>query len=382
MEFYYTRPESTTPSGLPVASSFSTFFKSDYFKNRPSNSKSTSPNQVIMCPDNSQILYCHVLCGLSQKDEVVRAVATFAHALVQALSCLERNWKELSSVSVIIGGPNPKLADLIEQECSHNSWESIIPRLWPNTKFIECILTGQDLSYTFVPNMSFFEFLPVDHRGDMTSIVDLVNVKLGCYYEPVVTTYFGLNRYLIGDIVYVTGFYNNTPQFRFVRRKNVVLNVDQETTTEEEILRGLITHAAFVHNQSSNVMLIDFTCNTDISTSPGHYVFYLELKAKDVNEAVELDENVQVLVECCSVIEESFGDVYRSLRTSGSVGALEIRVVQQGTFDTLMDYIISRGGSTNQYKTLICIKSSEAVVILENSVLVRFHSEKYPLFGT
>ncbi|CDY26022.1 BnaC06g06020D [Brassica napus] len=31
------------------------------------------------------------------------------------------------SVSTIIGGPNPELADLVEQECSQRSWEGIIP---------------------------------------------------------------------------------------------------------------------------------------------------------------------------------------------------------------------------------------------------------------
>lgn len=77
----------------------------------------------------------------------------------------------------------------------------------------------------------------------------------------------------------------------------------------------------------------------------------MELKAKDINDVLELDENVKVLVECCSVIEESFGALYRGTRRSGSIGPLEIRVVQQGTFDALMDYFISRGGSMAQYKT-------------------------------
>ncbi|CAN6931557.1 unnamed protein product [Brassica oleracea] len=123
---------------------------------------------------------------------------------------------------------------------------------------------------------------------------------------------------------------------------------------------------------SSNSMLVDFTCSADISTFPSHYVFYLELKAKDINDVLELDENVKVLVECCSVIEESFGALYRGMRRSGSIGPLEIRVVQQGTFDALMDYFISRGGSMAQYKTPICIKFSEVLVVLENNVLVRF----------
>ncbi|CAH2036535.1 unnamed protein product [Thlaspi arvense] len=433
MEFHYTKPESTTSSGLPVAAAFTSFFKSDYFKNRPTKSQSeyTSPDQVILCADNKQSLYCHLLCGLSQRDEVVKIGATFAHALVRAIDFLESNWKELcsnirlghvsewitdincrSSVSVIIGRPNPELADLIEQECSQKSWEGIITRLWPKAKCIQCVLTGQmaqyipilefysnklplvstvygcsegifglnvnplckpqDVSYIFVPNTSYFEFLPVDRQGDsMSSIVDLVDVKLGCYYEPVVTTYFGLTRCVVGDILQVSGFYNNTPQFRFVRRKNTVLSVETETTTEEDILKAL-AHATSVL-ESSSLMLMEFTCYADISTFPGHYVFYWELKGKDV---VGLDE--KVLVECCSVLEESFVSAYKIKRRTGLIGALEIKVVQQGTFDSLMEYFISRGGSMAQYKTPICINSPEALAVLENKVLARFYSERSP----
>ncbi|KAL0797093.1 hypothetical protein Bca101_068470 [Brassica carinata] len=370
MEFHYIKPESTTLSGLPVSTVSTSFLVSDYFKNRPSKCKSevTSPDQVILCPDNKQ-------------------------------------------------RPNPELADVIEQICSHKSWEGIITRLWPKSRSLEAIFTGQmaqyipilefyanklpqvstiygcsestfgmnmdplskpqDVSYTFLPNISYFEFLPIDHeRGDIASIVDLVNVKLGCYYEPVVTSSFGLTRYLIGDILQVVGFYNSTPQFRFVRRKNMVLSVGTEMTTEEDILKAL-SRASLVLESSSDVMLIGFTCYADISTFPGHYVFYWELKAKGVLDVVEPDK--KVLVECCSVLEESFDALYRRLRNNdGLIGALEIRVVQQGTFHSLMEYFTSQGGSTAQYKTPICMNSSEALAVLESKVLARFYSERSP----
>ncbi|CAH2035956.1 unnamed protein product [Thlaspi arvense] len=441
MEFYYINPETKTLSGLPVSPAFTSFFMSEYFKNRPSKCKSecTSPDSVTLCPDNKQSLYCHLLCGLCQRDEVVRVGATFAFSLVQAIDFLGNYWKELCSnirsghvsewitdlncrrsVSIILGGPNPELAYLIEQECSHESWEGIITRLWPKARFLEAIFTGQmaqyipilefysnklpqistiygsseslfgvnmdplsnpqDVSYTFLPNLSYFEFLPVDHEGDTGSIVDLVDVKLGCYYEPLVTNSFGLNRYRIGDILQVTGFYNSTPQFRFVRRKNIVLSVDIETTTEEDLLKAL-TRATLVLDKYSDFMLMGFTCYADISTFPGHYVFFWEIKSRGGKDVGELDE--KVLVKCCTVLEESFDVLYRRFRSrDGIIGALEIRVVQQGTFDSLMEYFISQGGSTVQYKTPICINSPEALAVLENKVVARFYSDKSPPLDT
>ncbi|KAF2609293.1 hypothetical protein F2Q68_00043291 [Brassica cretica] len=390
MEFHYIKPESTTLSGLPISTVSTCFLVSDYFKNRPSKGKPevTSPDQVTLCPDSNQ---SHVSDWITD------------------LNC--RN-----SVSVILGRPIPELADLIEKICSHKSWEGIITRLWPKSRSLEAIFTGQmaqyipilefysyklpqvstvygcsestfgfnvdplskpqDASYTFLPNISYFEFLPIDHERDIASIVDLVNVKQGCYYEPVVTNSFGLTRYLIGDILQVVGFYNSTPQFRFVRRKNIVLSVETEMTTEEDILKAL-ARASLVLESSSDVMLMGFTCYADVSTFPGHYVFYWELKARAIKDVVEPDK--KVLVECCSVLEESFDALYRRLRSKGGViGALEIRVVQKGTFDSLMEYFTSQGGSTAQYKTPICINSSEALAVLESKVLSRFYSERSP----
>ncbi|CAA7048206.1 unnamed protein product [Microthlaspi erraticum] len=323
------------------------------------------------------------------------------------LSCRE-------SVSAILGGPNLELADIIEHECSQKSWEGIITRLWPNINSFKAHTTGQmsqyiptlefyskdclsspwlmfllkhyfgvnvnplckpqDVSYTFMPNMSYFEFLLVD-EGINDEIVDLVDVKIGYYYEPLVTNHFGLYRYKMGDILQATGFYNSAPQFKFVRRKNVVISVQVETTTEEDLLKAL-NHAAHIL-ESSGLMLMGFTCYSDISTNPGHYVLYWELKAKKTNGIVKLDN--KLLVECCCVVEESFDILYKRLRSkSGQLGPLEIRVVQQGTFDSLMDYLISKGASASQYKTPLCINSPGVLAILEDKVLARFFSDKSP----
>lgn len=187
----------------------------------------------------------------------------------------------------------------------------------------------------------------------------------------------GLHRCRVGDILQVTGFYNSAPQFKFVRRRNVVISVYLEATTEDDLLKA-VTCAAQLLKKSSDLMLRDFTCYPHISTVPGHYVLYWELKGNnndDINELIDTN----VLVECCAVVEESLDALYRRYRSNdGSIGALEIRMVKQGTFDSLMEYFIAQGASTTQYKTPICIKSSEALQVLENNVLARYFSERSP----
>lgn len=251
MMFNFCTPENTTSSGLPASAATTSFFKSDYFKTRPSywHWSYTSPDEVILCSDNKQSLYCHLLCGVVQRDEVMKVGAAFVSIMVRAIIFLENFWKEIctnirsgclsmwitdiscrDSVSKILEEANPELADLIENECNKKSWEGIIPRLWPKTKLLESIATGkmtqhiptlefysnklplisssyvssetmfginmnplcklQDISYTFMPNLSYFEFLLVD-EGEKFEIVDLVDVKLGRYYEPLVTNHSG-----------------------------------------------------------------------------------------------------------------------------------------------------------------------------------------------
>ncbi|KAJ4908444.1 4-substituted benzoates-glutamate ligase GH3.12 [Raphanus sativus] len=434
MMFLFTKQESITPSGLPARVATSSYFKSDYFKNRPSNwyYSYTSPDEVILCSNNTQSLYCHLLCGLVQRDEVVRMGSIFASVMVRAIKFLETYWEELcsnirtghlsqwitdlgcrSSVSLVLGGPRPDLADTIETVCNQSSWEGIVKRLWPNTKYIETVVTGsmgqyvptlnyycsdlplvsttygssettfginidplckpEDVSYAFMPNMSYFEFITMD--GDKRDVVDLQDVKLGCTYEPVVTNFSGLYRMRVGDILMVTGFYNNAPQFKFVRRENVVLSIDSDKTNEEDLFKA-VSQVKLVL-ESSDLMLVDFTSYADTSTFPGHYVIYIEVKDKEgeskKKKYVELNEDV--FSKCCSVMEDSLDNVYKRCRfKDGSVGPLEIRVVRQGMFDSLMDFFISQGASIGQYKTPRCIKSGKALEFMDECVVARFFS--------
>ncbi|PQP98923.1 indole-3-acetic acid-amido synthetase GH3.17 [Prunus yedoensis var. nudiflora] len=85
--------------------------------------------------------------------------------------------------------------------------------------------------------------------------------------------------------------------------------------------------------------------------------------------------------QCCSTVEESLDSVYRRCRRKdNSIGPLEIRIVKHGAFDALMDFSVSQGSSVNQYKTPRCIKSEEAIKILDSRVVGRFFSKSTPLW--
>lgn len=198
----------------------------------------------------------------------------------------------------------------------------------------------------------------------------------------------GLYRYRIGDVLQVTGFHNQAPQFRFICRRNVVLSIDTDKTNEEDLHRSITVAKKLL--EPFNALLVEYTSYADTSRVPGHYVMYWEIVHHHgslspsptvdslINNVVTpLDD--RVLQECCIAVEEELDYIYRRCRSHDkSVGPLEIRVVEPGTFEALMDYFINQGGSINQYKTPRCIKSKKALKLLDSNVKARYFSPRDP----
>ncbi|KAL4308501.1 hypothetical protein GQ457_01G049630 [Hibiscus cannabinus] len=412
MELMFAKPEVETPCGLKASAVSTRVLKGSRFR-AILPKLYTSPFETIFCPDTKQSMYCQLLFGLLQRDEVFMIGSIFASTVLRSIKFLENNWQELCSnirtgqisdwitdlgcrtAAASIMKPDSDLAYLIENICRCKSWDGIIRKLWPKTKYIGAICTGammqytaelefycgglplvsgfygcsegvnginleplckpSDVSYTFLPDAVYYEFVPIEEESvgtksndKDTKPVDLVNVKPGRCYELLVTSSIG--------------------------RQNVGLCVDVERTSESDILKAL-TEAKILLDQLG-LILTEYTSYGDTSSTPGHYVIFWELKAKEGNNGKELDP--KVMEACCSRIEDSLHFTYRRYRKENIIAALEIRVVKQGTFEALMDYFVSRGPSLSQYKTPICIKPKEALKILDSRVIAKFFSQKTP----
>lgn len=264
MYFLFIKSEAKTPGGLVARPVLTSYYKSSHFMDRPFDpyTNYTSPNETILCPDSYQSMYSQMLCGLCQNLQVLRVGAVFASGFIRAIRFLEKHWPLLCNdirkgtidpkitdpsvreAVLKILKPNTRLAEFIEAECSKESWKGIITRLWPNTKYIDVIVTGtmsqyiptldyysnglplvctmyassecyfglnlnpmckpSEVSYTLLPTMAYFEFLSVNRKNepkslkeDQQQVVDLTDVKLGQEYELVVTTYAGMFQHTL-----------------------------------------------------------------------------------------------------------------------------------------------------------------------------------------
>ncbi|KAL6894681.1 hypothetical protein ACP4OV_008779 [Aristida adscensionis] len=436
--FLFVKSETTTPGGLTARPVLTSYYKSEHFKNRPYDPYHdyTSPTAAILCADAFQSMYAQMACGLCQRHDVLRVGAVFASGLLRAIRFLQLNWEQLAedieagsltprvtdpSVREAVAGilrPDTELARFLRAECSRGDWAGIVTRIWPNTKYLDVIVTGamqqyiptleyysgglpmactmyassecyfglnlrpmchpSEVSYTIMPNMGYFEFLPIDEAsgvasGDAAQLVDLAHVEAGREYELVITTYAGLYRYRVGDILRVTGFHNAAPQFRFVRRKNVLLSIESDKTDEAELQRAVERASALLRPHGAAV--VEYTSHACTTSIPGHYVIYWELLTTKGQGVVEGD----VLDRCCLEMEEALNTVYRQSRVAdASIGPLEIRVVRSGTFEELMDYAISRGASINQYKVPRCVSFPPILELLDSRVVSRHFSPAPP----
>ncbi|KAL6955222.1 hypothetical protein U1Q18_046347 [Sarracenia purpurea var. burkii] len=400
-------------------------------KSNPSHflSMMASPKEVILGSDILQQMYCHLLCGLRHSNLVDGIRAPYAAGLVRAISLLESKWEHLchdleygcpsleisdalirNSVIKVLCGPQPELAMRFLSICKEKDWEGILSKLWPNARYIKCVTTGSmeqyyskikyhagelpvlggdyfaseccvginlDISqppeltrFTMLPTAAYFEFLPYDinkmsDRGEDT--VDLSAVEAGKMYELVVTTYRGLYRYRLGDIVKVVGFYNSSPQIEFVTRAP---KIPGEILTEGILISAMKTFQEVLRNEAMTEMA-DFACFLDRELGSMQLKVFVEVREPSIFlQQKKLLEADGVLRKCCSCLEDGFGSIYKLMRAKGEVGPMLLYLVKPGSFDKILQVAIESGAPASQYKPPKIIRNHKIVDLMEVSTFV------------
>ncbi|TVU22907.1 hypothetical protein EJB05_32628, partial [Eragrostis curvula] len=331
-----------------------------------------------------------------------------------------------NAVSALMPAPNAALADEVARKCAGlvgRSWRGVIPALWPNARYVHSIMTGsmehyvrrirhyagglplvamdygasegmvapnveptvppEHATFTVLPDVAYFEFVPLkmasdggggDGCYDEAEPVGLTDVTVGEHYEVVMTTFAGLYRYRLGDVVKVAGFYNATPKLKFVSRgKNLTLSINVDMNTERDVQLAVDGAAAKVL-AAEKLEVVDYTSHADVSSNPGHYVVFWELSAE------AYDDDDDVLQRCCDELDRGFMEAgYVSSRRTRGIGPLELRVLRRGAFQEVMRHYISLGAPVNQFKLPRCVarNNSGVLQILSGNTVKVFFSAAY-----
>ncbi|KAI3991476.1 hypothetical protein MKX01_006778 [Papaver californicum] len=387
------------------------YYTSEEFKIKQTKTKSftCSPQEVISGGDYKESTYCHLLLGLIFCDQVEFITSIFAYSIVQAFTTFEEVWEcivqdigegTLNSIKVtsnkmrkavleIIISPNPCLASRIEEKCKDldyvysimtGSMQPYLKKLrhysgslpivcadygstesWVGVNIEPCC-PPENVTFTIVPTFSYFEFIPLhrDKNGYVSTSsaaidgfiedepVLLSKVKISQAYELVLTTFTGLYRYRLGDVVEVAGFNKGTPKLNFICRRKLILTVNIDKNTE----KGL----QFAVERGSRIL------------------------SKEKAEIVRIKGEVKegTLSECCTEMDESFVDYgYVVSRKSKSIGPLELCIVEKGTFERILDHFLGNGATMSQFKTPRCTSNQAILRILNVYTVKRVHSTAY-----
>jgi len=135
-------------------------------------------------------------------------------------------------------------------------------------------------AYALLPESTFYEFIPLHQAETPNPDVLLIDeVKVGEYYEIVMTTGEGLYRYRLGDIITVVEISPEGPVIDVIGRKKMIVN-----------LMGVKLHGfqvgdavgAFIKHFKKQSTDYDYLISTDPSLVPSRYVIWLECGSGDL----------------------------------------------------------------------------------------------------
>jgi GH3 auxin-responsive promoter len=187
----------------------------------------------------------------------------------------------------------------------------------------------------------FFEFIAEEHWNEEQPPTLLPHqVQIGQRYRILVTSYSGFYRYDIGDVIEVTGFYNDVPLIVFRYRRGGLLSSTTEKTTEFHAIETLRTL-----QEEFNVKLEDFCITLAEDAIPGGYVVNIELAAghtlADPTRFLERFEHWMA----------TFNEPYGTVRQS-QVPPPRLRVLRSGSFVEVRRRQVQRGMFDSQLKIL------------------------------
>lgn len=169
---------------------------------------------------------------------------------------------------------------------------------------------------------NWFEFVERERRDadpdtvGPSDFLGLESLVVGAQYYVYVTTFDGLYRYDMNDIVEVTGCFRATPTIAFVQKGRGVTNITGEKLSENQVLDAV----DLARRQTG--ITVDFFIAL-ASEPSSQYRLYLETDASP--------EDVETFAELVDRSLQASNIEYRSKRSSGRLGPIVGLTVKRGT---------------------------------------------------
>lgn len=249
--------------------------------------------------------------------------------------------------------------DYVEDECKVG-FDGIGTRLWKNLKLIsgisnrafsteetalekyvpkvqkyylfycssECHIghpvAADDFGYVIIPSNAFYELLPYSEENESVNTCLPNEAKIGKKYEVICTTFSGLYRYRMGDIVQVRGFIGESPIVEFVFRKGQFLNIAGEKTNIiqlENAISDMEKHGIYVE---------EYCFGESIESIPGWYWVVLVIGKRSFFQDEE--EIAKILDD----IIRKHNFEYNDLRDMGNLARIKVYTLDREKYKVFL----------------------------------------------
>jgi GH3 auxin-responsive promoter len=216
----------------------------------------------------------------------------------------------------------------------------------------EAVLTigidDQTAGGVLLPESAFFEFVPIDGPSDISLCA--WELSEGESYRVIVTTFGGLYRYDLGDVVRVERILHAMPVLSFLHRAGRVHSFTGEKLTELHV-----TEAVRIASDRAEVRLRGFTA-VPVWDRPPRYDILVE-PIEEMGNA-ECERLAQFIDEAMTTVNIE----YASKRASMRLGRAGVVIVERGTYEHLRR---ARPAQDAQFKEIhLAIESGFAAALI------------------
>ncbi|MCQ2590233.1 MAG: GH3 auxin-responsive promoter family protein [Treponema sp.] len=200
------------------------------------------------------------------------------------------------------------------------------------------VLNGKSDTVLF-PHMHYFEFVKLEDLDNPNKRFYQINeLEKGQRYSIFVTTYAGLYRYNMNDLIEVTGFYGTIPTIQFIQKINGIISMTGEKIHERQFIE-----AVRLAEEETGIKTKFFVGFADVQNSVYH--FYYEFQQIDLE-----DDKVQ---QFNKVVDKKLMEVnceYESKRDSLRIAEPIAHAMQKDSFETYKERCILAGARDGQFK--------------------------------
>ena len=228
-----------------------------------------------------------------------------------------------------------KLKDAFPEEMFHQEFGFFATECCPGKVLDEGKAT------TLFAHMNYLEFVPEEELHlphSQQTFLRMSQLQKGKRYAMFVTTFAGLYRYNMNDLVEVTGFYGTLPNIEMVQKINGIISMTGEKLHERQFLEA-VQHAQAEMNLTVNF----FVGFADLQDSVYH--FYYEFAKSDLTR--------QQIKDFTVLVDNKLKDLnieYHAKRESHRIKHPHTHLLQENSFKKFKEMSVAQGARDAQFK--------------------------------